>query len=292
MSDSLNCNNKALVFISALSAIFLIVSSCSFKTVYNNLDFLIPAYIDHMVTIDDDLSDLVDSRTLALLKWHRGDQLPKYINWLSAIKQKLLNTQTSEITHEQIILIINDFYRFWIVISNKFSLELARMLPLLNEEQVEELFESLSESNKEFISKNISPSKKDKEQLFEERLLESIEEWTGYFTDKQLIILKKSSSGFQSLSHLRLKARLEWQRETREVLTTDNASNKTKQLRLLFSKLSEKHNKLYKEINTKNNNHLATVIINLFKTLNKDQKQHILEKLDFYIEIIKDLKKQ
>ena len=245
-----------------------------------------------MVDIDSELSDLVDLRTIAFLKWHREDQLPKYLDWLSQIKLELLNNKVSDIKKDRVIYFINHSSQFWTDISNKSSLEMARLLPLLNEEQIDELFENLSDNNKEFISKNISLSKKNKEQIYEERLLENIEEWTGYLTDDQLKSLKELSLGFQSLSHLRLKARLEWQRETREILTSENKLNRPRKLKSLFDRLTEKHKKLYEKINTANKEHLANIITGLFKTLKTDQHQNILSKLDYYIKTIEDLKNQ
>ena len=292
MNVNLSSNFKTPMIRGVLVVFLLITASCSFKTVYNNLDYLIPAYIDHMVDIDNDLSDLVDLRTVTFLKWHRDDQLPKYLNWLKHIKAQLLSSRIDDIRYEQVLYFINNSSQFWSDIRDKFSAELARLLPLLNEEQVDELFESLSESNEEFISKNISPSKKEIEQLYEERLLDNFEEWLGYLTDEQVKSLKDSSSGFQSLSHLRLKARLEWQRETREILVSENIINKTGKLESLFHRLSEKHDKQYAKINTANKERLSDVILELIMTLQKDQQQHVLGKLDYYIKMIEDLKNQ
>lgn len=292
MNVNLSSNFKTPMIRGVLVVFLLITASCSFKTVYNNLDYLIPAYIDHMVDIDNDLSDLVDLRTITFLKWHRDDQLPKYLNWLKHIKAQLLSSRIDDIRYEQVLYFINNSSQFWSDIRDKSSAELARLLPLLNEEQVDELFESLSESNEEFISKNISPSKKEIEQLYEERLLDNFEEWLGYLTDEQVKSLKDSSSDFQSLSHLRLKARLEWQRETREILISENIINKTGKLESLFHRLSEKHDKQYAKISTANKERLSNVILELIMTLQKDQQQHVLGKLDYYIKMIEDLKNQ
>lgn len=292
MNVNLSSNFKTPMTRSVLVVFLLITASCSFKTVYNNLDYIIPAYIDHMVDIDNDLSDLVDLRTITFLKWHRDDQLPKYLNWLKHIKAQLLSSRIDDIRYEQVLYFINDSSWFWLDIRDKFSVELARLLPLLNEEQVDELFESLSESNEEFISKNVSPSKKEIGHLYEERLLDNFEEWLSYLTDEQVKILKDSSSGFQSLSHQRLKARLEWQRETREILVSENVINKTGKLESLFHRLSEKHDKQYEKINTANKERLSGVILELIMTLQKDQQQHVLGKLDYYIKMIEDLKNQ
>lgn len=263
----------------------LINTSCSIKTVYNNLDYLIPAYIDDMVDIEGDLSDLVDLRTTSLLKWHRNDQLPKYLNWLRDIKTLLATTEANKIQHQHILSFIDNTSPFWLALKNKLLEELTHTLPLLNDEQIDELFENLLISNDEFISKNISPSKEDKIKAYEERLIDNTKEWLGYLTTEQIKDIKESSSKFLSLSHLRLKARIEWQQETRKILISKKILNKPHKLELLFDRLSKKHNKLHLQIITDNKQHLSSLLYKLFQTLKNDQQLHAIKKLEYYIKL-------
>ena len=45
-----------------LVLLVLLVSACSFKTFYNNLDVFIPEYVEGLVTLDDALEQAVDHR--------------------------------------------------------------------------------------------------------------------------------------------------------------------------------------------------------------------------------------
>lgn len=270
--------------------VFLMIStSCSLKTVYNNLDYLIPAYIDDMVDIDGDLSDLVDLRTTSLLKWHRNDQLPKYLNWLRDIKTLLTTTEARNIKHKQVLYFINNTSYFWADLKDKILKEVAHTLPLLNDEQIDELFEKLLISNDEFISKNISPSKEDKIKIYEERLIDNIKEFFGYLTIDQIKDIKEASSKFQSLSHLILKDRLEWQQKTRKILISKKLFNKPYKLKVLFDRLSIKQNKLHLQIITDNKKYLSSLLYKLFQTLKNDQQLHAIDKLEYYIKLSEGL---
>ena len=173
----LNSNRrlKPVLVTALLMYVFLSTTSCSFKTVYNNLDYLIPAYVDRMVGIDNKLSDLFDLRTAGFLKWHRDIQLPKYLIWLKDVKALLENSNTDNIKYDQVFVLIQNTTPFWLDVRSRLSDELSQLLPLLNEEQVAELFDSLAESNDEFVEKNIKLSKHEQAQLYEERLIDNAE---------------------------------------------------------------------------------------------------------------------
>jgi hypothetical protein len=49
----INRFTKAIVILTLITA----VAACSFKTVYNRLDYLIPEYVEGMVTLDDVLEE-------------------------------------------------------------------------------------------------------------------------------------------------------------------------------------------------------------------------------------------
>ena len=83
---------RILVLLLALVAI----SACSFKMVYNQLDYLIPQYVEDMVTLDDVLETKLEQRTLVLLNWHRKTQLLQYADWLRSVQQQVNDRMTQQ----------------------------------------------------------------------------------------------------------------------------------------------------------------------------------------------------
>ena len=89
-----------LQLIQSSKAVFIVtlvvmVTSCSIKTMYKQLDYFIPSYVEGMVSLDSMLEKKVDQRTLALINWHRNTQLEKYATWLGVI-QRDANQQLTE----------------------------------------------------------------------------------------------------------------------------------------------------------------------------------------------------
>ena len=46
----------------------LLVSACSLKTIYNRLDYLIPSYVEGMVSLDDVLEEKVEQVIAKLIE--------------------------------------------------------------------------------------------------------------------------------------------------------------------------------------------------------------------------------
>lgn len=273
---------------------FLVISlltgaSCSLNTVYSNLDYLIPAYIDNLVDLDE-LEDRADSETILLLIWHQKHQLPKYNQFLTEIKYIVSSENNKKIQSEEILLYLQKTSSLWHQMRAQLSIHLAELLPLLSTDQIQELFASLEENNEKFIKTNIGLDKNEQVEIYDERLISNFEDWFGYLTKEQRKQLSKAAKEFQSLSRQRLTARLEWQQQTKKLLFSDEP-DKTKLLLKLFNRLSLKHDNLYANINAINRKVLITILSYTFKTLEIQQKRHLVNKLDDYIELIDSFKK-
>jgi len=87
----------------------LTVAACSIKTLYNRLDYLIPSYVEGMVSLDDVLEEKVEQRTQTLINWHRNTQLIQYADLLRTFQQDL----DSPLTEEQVIQHISAMESVW-----------------------------------------------------------------------------------------------------------------------------------------------------------------------------------
>lgn len=291
MLNGFDMNLKKLLRIRViifLVSCFLIATSCSLKTVYSNLDYLIPAYIDNLVELDH-LEELADKETLLLLVWHQKNQLPKYSQLLLDIKVAVTLKDKEKIQPEKVLFFIQKSSFLWHEMRERLYVNLAELLPLMNQQQIQELFASLEDNNKKFIKKNIGLDKAEQEEVYYKRLMSNYEEWFGFLTTSQQERLLKDAPKFTSLSKLRLTARLEWQQQTKKLLYSEE-KGKTKALLNLFNRLSLKHDKLYENTSAVNREVLADSLSHIINTLGTEQKQHFIDKLDYYIELIDSLK--
>lgn len=286
MNMKVSMQVRIIVF---LVAGLLTGASCSLKTVYSNLDYLIPAYIDNLVELDE-LEERVDRETILLLIWHQNNQLPKYRQFLSDIKHFISAKHNEKNQPEKILSFIQKSSSLWHEMREQLSVNLAKLLPLLNPEQIEELFANLEDNNRKFIETNIGLNTTEQVEVYYERLINNFDEWLGYLTKAQKEQLLKAAKMFKSLSKQRLTARLEWQQQTKKILFSDEV-DKTKSLLKLFNRLSLKHDKLYENTSIVNRKVLADSLSYIISTLEEEQKRHFIDKLDDYIELINSLKK-
>ncbi len=270
-----------------LSFSLLLLSACSYNFFYSQLDNIIPLYINNMVELEH-LDERVDEETIALLIWHQ-QQMPLYINWLEDAKKLLSDNKQAPVVKDQVLDWIQQLFDVWQLLRRKLYIDLARLLPLLNADQVDELFNSLEDNNQEYIKQQVSLSGEDRQQLYQQRLTDQFEDWLGYLTEKQRQLLLQSSTGFQSLAALRLKARLEWQRETRRILITEEIDHQSALL-VLFKRLSLKHDQMYQPMSQVNREKLSLLITKILTTLESKQYKNITDKLDHYIGMMTDFR--
>lgn len=271
-----------------LSFSLLLLSACSYNFFYSQLDNIIPLYINNMVELEH-LDERVDQETIAILIWHQQQQLPLYINWLEDAKKLLPVDIKQPVMNDQVLNRIQQLSEIWQLLRSKLYIDLARLLPLLNADQVDELFNSLEDNNQEYIKQQVSLSDEDRQQLYQQRLTDQFEDWLGYLNEKQRQLLLQSSTGFQSLAALRLKARLEWQRETRQILITEEIDHQSALL-VLFKRLSLKHDQMYQPMSQVNREKLSLLITKILTTLESKQYKNITDKLDHYIGMMTDFR--
>ncbi|MGD2161298.1 MAG: DUF6279 family lipoprotein, partial [Gammaproteobacteria bacterium] len=110
-------------YVKAVAVVVLItlVTACSFKTVYNRLDYLIPEYVEGVVTFDEVLEEQLEKRTGVLLHWHRSTQLKQYADWLQALQVDI----DAGLTEQQLEQRINEMEVFWLSIVSRLNNEMA-----------------------------------------------------------------------------------------------------------------------------------------------------------------------
>jgi len=63
----------------------LLLSGCSTKFVYKNLDWLVYWYVDDFVELSDEQERMVDVKLATWLEWHKNTEIPKYVAHLNEL---------------------------------------------------------------------------------------------------------------------------------------------------------------------------------------------------------------
>jgi muramidase (phage lysozyme) len=278
----INRFTKTIIILTLITA----VAACSFKTVYNRLDYLIPEYIEGMVTLDDVLEEKLEQSTLVLLEWHRNTQLKQYADWLSALQRDM----AAQLTEKQLEQRITEMDRFWRSLSAKVNDEMADLLPLLNKEQQDELFMNIEDSNDEFREEFVDLNEEQRIEDYVERMSDTYQSWIGELTDEQQRKVEQVATELVSTAELRLQRRLQWQRGIREILAEEEtAQNKTGRLRQFLSGFEDIDDETMKEKSEINREVIVRLTVQISHSMTEDQQAHFISKTNDYIRMLTEL---
>lgn len=273
---------RALLIISLI----LLVSACSLKTIYNRLDYLIPSYVEGLVSLDDVLEEKVEQRADALVSWHRNTQLTQYADLLRTFQQDL----QSPINEERVFQHIATMQLLWQTLEVKLNKEMAKLLPLLNSEQQRELFESIEDKNEDFYDEYIDLYDDDRIEQYIETTIESYENWLGSLTEEQEGAIEIAATGLSSSASLRLDQRRIWQRSIQDILNTkDTEEIKFKRLQQFFNRFNINDQPQLKAVSDANKKALARLTVEIINQASADQKTFFKNKADEYIQIFTEL---
>lgn len=274
--------NKLLLLITLTTCLV----SCSVKTLYNNLDYLIPEYVSGMVTLDDVLEAKVEQRSLALINWHRNTQLKVYADWLQTLQQQV----GPNLTEQQVKLLIDDINRFYRAFIIQLNQEMSAILPLLNEQQQNEMFRHIAHKNKEFREQYVELDHEERIEAYNDRLQESFESWLGDLTDQQDRFIEQAAQKMQTTAELRLWRRLQWQKGIREILASEQSRPvKSQELTQFLSGFVNIDNEATRTKSEINNRIIARLFVRIAQTMTQQQKTHFINETDDYIRILSEL---
>ena len=273
---------KHLLLIAAIASI----TACSFKSVYNKLDYLIPEYVEGMVTLDDPLEDQLEQRSAALINWHRRTQLPEYAEWLQGLQREVLN----DLTFEQVQRRFDDGNQFWLSLLSRINEEMAVLLPQLDENQRSELFASIADNNDDYREEYIDIDKAEMLEGFYDQLIDFYENWLGSITEQHRKYIEQTALELESTALYRLQRRLAWQQSIRSILESSSTqSEKQQALLTFFNNFQTDENENLQRSFEHNKKLIAELTVNIAHTLTQDQKDYFTQKTNDYIRMFNEL---
>lgn len=272
--------------VALIVALIVMATSCSFKTLYNRLDYLIPSYVEGLVSLDSMLEEKVEQRSLILISWHRNSQLNQYADWLRALQRDA----NHQLTEERVLQHIITLEGFWKSITLRINEEMVILLPLLNAEQRQELFASIADRNEDFHDDYIDVDNDERIEQYVDRMLDNYEKWLGDLTDDQEVAVEQAASELLTGAQLRLQRRQQWQRSIQNILdTSDSATHKAERLREFFAGFDIDDNVAMKNIGNTNKHIIARLTVQIVHSMTEEQKAHFVSRTNDYIRMFTEL---
>ena len=232
------------------------------------------------------LEEKVEQQTLMLINWHRNTQLHQYAKWLRALQ----SDANSQLTEEKMLQHIATLDRFWQLLLQKISEEMARLLPLLSAEQREELFSNIADNNNDFREENVDLDKDKLIVKYTDRVMDNFEAWLGDLTDEQESAVKQAAAKLQSTAGFRLERRLQWQRSIQRILATnDTVTQKEASLGKYFLDYYRQNNVAMNTIQKMNRQVLARLTVQIVHNITEDQRAHFVSRTNDYSRMFTEL---
>ncbi len=189
-------------------------SACSNRFTYNQLDWLIPWYVDDYVDLTAEQSDEFDRRLAPVLTWHRTEEIETLIALLDSIEQSL----DAPLTQAQVTQWISEVQASIRRVEIRLLDVLIQTGTDLTDKQVASVIENLAEKQAELQKKYLTRTDQDYAEDSAERLIENLENYLGRLDAKQKTIVKDATGAMLRFDRQWLAERDQWIMQVKTLL--------------------------------------------------------------------------
>lgn len=203
-----NAVGKRLRSVSLVIGLVLLTSCSRLELAYRNLDWLIPWSLDNYISLSKEQKAWLKPRVINHIAWHCNTQLPAYTEWLQRSQALVSEPQPQA---AQFDTQFSQFRQAVDAIIVQVTPDLTELLRGLDDQQVNELRESLARQNKEQREDYLQPSLAEQIDERAERMEERLQPWFGRLHEAQKARVKAWSQQLGDYNQNWLDNNLRWQ---------------------------------------------------------------------------------
>ncbi|MFH0259370.1 DUF6279 family lipoprotein [Vibrio barjaei] len=269
-----------------LFASLLIVTGCTTKFLYSNLDWFIVDYIDDYVTLEDGQEEILTERILVLGDWHKSNELPRYLQQLTDIRNK----DPKKVDSEYVSLQMEQVRQHTKRLVAQVTPDLYALTQQMTDKQVKELLENFEQKDEKFIKKYQGLKDEDIRLIYQQRIEENLERWFGSLTDQQKTLASRWANEMDVTVFDWQAHRQQMQHFMRQLL---NRRSDLGYFQPEFQRLLNDSESFYSEglkLKIANNRQVAEKYIALaLNSVTEKQHQHLIQEIDGWRDIASDL---
>ncbi|MDO6568908.1 DUF6279 family lipoprotein [Alteromonas sp. 1_MG-2023] len=269
---------------------FLVLTGCSSKLAYNNLDWLVYWYMDDYVELNDSQEAIFDVKLEGWIEWHREEQLALYLTQLEQLEQDI---KQDKLDKDVIANHLNQANEHVMTLRSKLAPELAELAYRLSDDQVIYLFAAIQKENREEqeeLDEYNSMSKNERLDKLIDNFEDDFEENLGDLTDKQKQLIVEAAPHFASTRGNWLEYRVTMQNEARRLFASRaNAEVFQQKLTHLLTHPDDYRSDEYLAQRQANREAYLSLANDLSQTMSLKQKTHLLKQLRDIIDDVKSL---
>ena len=170
--------------------------ACSKTTFsYNQLDWLLPWYLNRFVNLDRDQERYLDSLLSPILDWHRAEELPKYLQIFKEFEGLL----DDEVMPADLERLGDEIEHAWVRLERRSLDWLINLATILSAKQLEDFFQKLKKQQNKYEKKYLPRTDAEFVEEARKELVDLLKKYLGSITpdqikfiDSQLVDLKRS----------------------------------------------------------------------------------------------------
>ncbi len=262
----------------------LLLSACSSTTfVYNQLDYLVPWYVDGYVDLNPQQERHLDGLLAPFLAWHRSRELPAYLQILETIEGNLDQPQTPEM----VAAVFSDFEAAWLRLEAESLDWLLDLGAQLSDAQIAQLMEELWERQADFEEEYLERTDEEFYQESYEDAKDNAKEYLGPLSDAQREQLFAFSRSLQRSDSAWLKARAQWL--TKLGVLLERKPGWQQRVREAVAAQRENQSPEYQRVFDHNLQAICVVIAQLLDGRSEQQDLHLRDRLSSLREDLQSL---
>ena len=185
----------------------LLLGACSGTTfVYNQLDFILPWYVDDYAELNSQQDVYLDKLLVPFLTWHRNQELPAYVKIIEGIQGRL----DQPLTAPDVADVFADFEAAWLRTEDKALDWLLELGAQLSDQQMEGFVGVLWEKQEEYDEEYLQRTDEEFYEDSYDNLVDNAKEYVGSLSEEQREQLRESSSRLLRSDQAWIQERAEW----------------------------------------------------------------------------------
>jgi len=266
-------------------AIFVLLGAAAGCTAvqfsYNNAGGLVRYVVWEYVDLDGSQSQALQQHVARLQEWHRGSELPDYVQFLQSLKSRA----GRGLTHQDVDWAVDTIRQSYHRAAVRAAEEAAPILTTLNAEQLASIERKFAKDDAKFVKEWLSGSANRRERYAADKMVERFEEWTGNLSAEQELLIRQFVRAHPRNAELRLEDRRRWQRSVlRLVREARSAEELSPALARLFGEPDRDRREDYLRETRRWESDLADLVVDMDHTLSAEQRARTLRRIDRYAE--------
>jgi hypothetical protein len=258
----------------AVIACLLCLAGCSGTTfVYNRLDTILPWYVDDYVQLSSPQEQQLDSSLRPFLRWHRQQELPRYVGILDEIDASLARPVTSR----EIGAIYSGVEVAWLRLEEQALDWLLELGATLSDAQVQEFLDYLWDKQQEYEAEYLTRTGPEYLEESYESFADSIGDYLGRLTPQQRERLEEACGDLERSDAIWLQERAAWLERLAVVLQRQPGWQQ--QVRDMLARRSETLSPRYQQVYEHNLEVILGAVADVLNSRTDKQDRHLRQKL-------------